>query len=110
MDKKIHHAVGTIELFHRKSDDSFNGCGLLRLDLRSDYEHSAAIQEILRLILSPAFELFDCQIIATKIPAFAAERKAAAEALHFEYTEKKIIGGHDGKAYGDYYILRNEVK
>ena len=38
IDKNANCAIGTIELFNRKANDYFNDCGLLRLDLRSDYE------------------------------------------------------------------------
>lgn len=44
IDKNIHQAIGTIELFNRQADDYFNNCGLLRLDLRSDYEHEKNMQ------------------------------------------------------------------
>ncbi len=37
IDKRTNSAIGTIELFNRKARDYFNNCGLLRLDLRSDY-------------------------------------------------------------------------
>ena len=83
VDKSIRRAVGTIELFNRSAEDYFNDCGLLRLDLRSDYERGDSIQEILSLIVPPAFELFACQMIATKIPPFATWRRAAAEQLGF---------------------------
>lgn len=38
IDKRDNTVIGTIELFHRESKDYFNNCGLLHLDLRSDYE------------------------------------------------------------------------
>lgn len=42
-------AIGTIEVFNRKADDYFNNCGLLRLDLRSDYEQEESILKYYRL-------------------------------------------------------------
>ena len=105
-DKNVHQAVGTIELFNRKAADYFNNCGLLRLDLRSDYECSDKIVEILSLILTPAFELFECEFMATKVPGFAVERIRAVEKLGFVMSEEKLVGGHDGKIYTDYYVLR----
>ena len=106
IDKSIQSSIGTIECFHRDSEtDYFNNCGLLRLDLRSDYEHKEAILEILNLIIQPAFQMFDCQMIATKIVPIAAERKEAAEKIGFVATEEKLIGFHDGKKYGDYFVL-----
>lgn len=105
IDKKEDHAIGTIELFNRKANDYFNNCGLLRLDIRSDYERAEYIFEILSLILSPAFKLFDCEMIATKIPPFADERITAAKQIGFSKSEEKLLGGDDGKIYTDYYTL-----
>lgn len=39
IDKKKQQTIGTIELFHRSADDYFTNCGLLRLDLRNDYDY-----------------------------------------------------------------------
>lgn len=105
-DKNSRHAVGTIELFHRRSEDYFNHCGLLRLELRSDYERADSIGEILSLILVSAFELFECRMIATKVPAYASERRAAVERMEFIASEEKLTGGHDLKIYTDYYVLK----
>ena len=108
IDKNIRHAIGTIELFNRQADDYFNNCGLLRLDLRSDYEREEIILEILSLITQPTFTMFDCQMIATKVPPFASQRKMAVKQLGFMASLEKLIGGHDGKAYADYYVLPQE--
>lgn len=105
IDKKIGHAIGTIELFNRKAKDYFNNCGLLRLDIRSDYERAEHIFEILSLILHPAFKLFDCEMIATKIPPFADERKTAAKQIGFSRSEEKLSGGGNKIIYTDYYVL-----
>lgn len=86
IDKRIQKVIGTIELFHRDSKDYFNRCGLLRLDLKSDYN------------------LFDCDMVATKIPTFAGERKAAAVQNGFFATDKALVGGDDGKVYTNYYV------
>ena len=37
VDRVSDAAIGTIELFNRSADDFFDNCGILRLDLRSDY-------------------------------------------------------------------------
>ncbi len=86
IDKRIQKVIGTIELFHRDSKDYFNRCGLLRLDLKSDYD------------------LFDCDMVATKIPTFAGERKVAAVQNGFFATDKALVGGDDGKVYTNYYV------
>lgn len=102
IDKCNEEAIGTIELFHRVAEDTFNACGLLRLDLRSDYEKAQCICEILNLIVSPTYEMFDCRKIATKAKPFMAERIEALQLMGFNQIEDKLIG-HDGTQYGDYW-------
>lgn len=96
--------VGTIELFHRDSVDYFHNCGLLRLDLRSDYERKEVIADILSLVVPNTWELFDCSLIATKAVIEAKERIQVLYALGFSPTGHKLIG-HDGTEYGDYFVL-----
>lgn len=108
IDRRIAKAVGTIELFRRNAPDYFNDCGLLRLDLRSDYERTEAIADILSLIVPPAFELFECRMVATKVWQYACARKAAVEKLGFALSEEMLVGGEDGRTYGDYYVLHRE--
>lgn len=102
VDKHSGEAIGTIELFNRQAEDFFTDCGLLRLDLRSDYEKKEEISSILALILEPAYEWFACGMIATKAKPCARERIAALRRLGFDAREEKLIG-HDGTAYGDYF-------
>ena len=105
VSKTVNEATGTIELFNRKADDYFTNCGLLRLDLRSDYEREGNIFEILSLIIPSVFKLFKCEKSATKIPPCASERKLAIVRLGFVASEEKLIG-HDRTVYADYYVLR----
>ncbi len=104
VSKVTNEAIGTIELFNRKSKDYFNNCALLRLDIRSDYEISSEIVKILKLIIEPTFILFHCDKIATKAIASAVERISALKKLGFMYSEEKLIG-HDGTEYGSYFVL-----
>lgn len=103
VDKKRQKAVGTIELFHRQAEDYFTDCGLLRLDLRSDYESTTAIQEILSLIVPPAYELFHCRMIATKAKSSAIRRKTALTNLGFSAVTEALVG-NDGTRYTEYYV------
>lgn len=105
VDKTSNEAIGTIELFHRKSKDYFRNCGLLRLDLRSDYETADSIEKILSPILVSTFKLFHCNKIASKAIPAAKERIAGLEALGFSLSDEKLIG-HDGTEYSDYYVLK----
>ncbi|MGN1347064.1 MAG: GNAT family N-acetyltransferase, partial [Eubacteriales bacterium] len=103
LDKQSGEAVGTVELFNRKADDYFTNCGLLRLDLRSDYETEEAIADLLSVIVPPAFDLFRCAMVATKAVPEARERIRALTKLHFVPTDEKVVG-HDGTEYGHYYV------
>ena len=107
IDKKTMEAIGTIELFHREADEHFYECGLLRLDLRSDYETADSIVNIISLIKDAAYDLFYCNIIATKAVSQATERLKALVELGFVAADKLIVG-HDGTKYGDYYILEKK--
>lgn len=107
IDKSTIQAIGTIELFHRKSKDYFTKCGLLRLDLRSDYEAADKITNILSPILQPTFKLFHCNKIATKAIPEAKERINALKALGFSLSDEKLIG-HDGTEYTDYFVLQRK--
>lgn len=104
VDKASGEAVGTIEEFKRDENDFFTDCGLLRLDLRSDYENAAAIQSIVSLIAAPSFDLFGCGIVATKAKPNAVERIAALTSLGFTKSDEPLVG-HDGTKYYDYFVL-----
>ncbi|UFH63652.1 GNAT family N-acetyltransferase [Clostridium cadaveris] len=104
IDKAINKAIGTIELFHRNATDYFNNVGLLRLDLRSDYEKEAEIIEILDLIKKDTYELFNCDRIATKAIVGADERVKALIKLGFKPSNRVLIG-HDGSEYNSYFEI-----
>lgn len=103
IDRTAGCAVGTIELFNRTAVDHFNNVGLLRLDLRSDYETSESIQSLMSLLLPRVPEMFGCHTVATKIPPCAAVRRKTLCGLGFVWSPEKVHG-HDGRTYGDYYV------
>ena len=107
IDKNKNEVVGTIELFHREADEHFYECGLLRLDLRSDYENTEEIENIIKLISTATFDLFYCDKIVTKAVSEAIERRKALFNLGFIVADKKIVG-NDGTEYGDYFILEKD--
>lgn len=107
IDKSTKKAVGTIELFHRKAKDFFTNCGLLRLDLKSDYEKPDIISDILSIIISPTYKLFHCNKIATKAIPDANNRISALKSLGFSLSDKKLIG-HDGTEYSNYYVIKKQ--
>lgn len=103
IDKSINCAIGTIELFNRKAKDYFNNCGLLRLDLRSDYEKQDIAEDILGIVIPKTKEMFSCEMIATKAIPIAKERIGALEYKGFCLSEESVIG-HDGTKYDSYYV------
>lgn len=103
--KRNDKVIGTLELFNRSSEDYFNNCGILRLDVGSTYEKQEILSNILSLIVEPAYELFDCKMIATKAPIYAVERIEALKISGFEKSENNLIG-HDNRVYGDYWVAR----
>lgn len=105
VDKRLDAAVGTIELFHR--DDTspiYDNCGLLRLDLRSDYEKESIIKEILSVIMPAVYELFGDKVV-TKVKFFATERLAAVKALGF-VLPKEGFKLQNEEECRDYYVAK----
>lgn len=96
-------AVGTIELFRRTAEDFFTDMGLLRLDLRSDYENREDIRDVLTLLLPRVEEMFGCDRVATKIPPCADIRRETLCGMGFVSVPQEVVG-HDGRRYGDYYL------
>lgn len=107
VDKNQGKVIGTIEMFRREADDSFNNCGLLRLDLRSDCEKSELIYDILSLITEPFYDCFDCPRIATKAAVYAVERIDALKKMGYEKSDDPLIG-HNGIAYYDYWVIQKD--
>lgn len=105
VDKSTKKAVGTIEMFRREATDAFNGCGVLRLDVRSDCERADVLYRIISVIVPPSFELFGCDKIITKAPNYAVERIAAVEKFGFKKSKNLMVGTSDGYAYNGYWII-----
>ena len=101
VDRPAGCVVGTVELCCRESEDA----GVLRLDLRSDYEKKADILEILSLVVEPAYDWICCSRLITKAKPIAAERIKALTAVGFTPADAPLIG-NDGRAYGDYFERR----
>lgn len=101
-DKVKGETIGTIELFNRNADDYFTNCGLLRLDLRSDFEKTECIINILSLIIDEIAVMFGCDKIATKAIEKADERIKALRKLGFLLCDERLIG-HNGEVFTDYY-------
>lgn len=102
LDRSKEKCIGTIEMFHRLAEDAFNHCGVLRLDLRSDYEKATIIEEILSEITEPFFDLFSCDRIISKAANYAVERMAAFKVCGYRLSEDVLIGNY--RTYYDYWV------
>ena len=89
VDKASANIIGSVVLFHRSADDDFNGVGVLRIDLGSDYEKASVIKNVLDAIVPSTYEMFDCEEIISKVPIYAVERIEAFSDYGFEKSDKR---------------------
>lgn len=108
VDKTILKVIGTIEMFHRTANDDFNDVGVMRLDVRNDYERSDVIQELFALFIPSSYELFNCTEIISKIPIYAVERIDAAQKCGFTKSNSLLIGTNDNYAYNGYWTIKKK--
>ena len=108
VDKTTSSAIGTIELCLRVSEDEFNNMGILRVDVRSDYEKEDALFDIFSFITPQIPELLGCQGILTKAPIYAVERIKAIQKAGFTKSEYLLIG-KAGYAYDGYWTINDFV-
>ena len=65
-------------------EHQFNVMGVLRLDLKIEYEKEEVI---------------------TKVPNYAIERMSAASGIGFTKSDNFLVGTHDGYSYKDYWTI-----
>ena len=105
IDKVISSVIGTVELCLRVSEDEFNNMGILRVDVRSDYEKEDALCNIF-LLITPAIEnMLGCKGVLTKAPIYAVERIKAIQKVGFTKSEHMLIG-KTGYAYDGYWTIK----
>lgn len=102
VDKAESTVIGTVELCLRVSEDAFNHMGILRVDVRSDYEKEEFLHEIIALTAPQLPELLGCSGILTKAPIYAIERMKALQKAGFSKSEHLLIG-KNGYAYDGYW-------
>ncbi len=104
-DKSVSSVIGTVELCLRVSEDNFNHMGILRIDVRSDYEKEEILYDIIVLIIPHISEMLECDGILTKVPNYAIERMKAVQRAGFTKSEYFLIG-KTGYAYDGYWIIK----
>ena len=106
IDKAAAKVIGTVEVCYRVSEDAFNDTGILRVDVRSDYETEDALGEIFALVTPQMYDMLGCGEIITKAPIYAVERMKAIQKCGFGKSPHMLIGGHDGYAYNGYWTVK----
>lgn len=105
VDKSTSKVVGTVELCLRVSEDDFNNMGILRVDVKSDYEKEDALYDIFSLVTPSMDELLGCHGTITKAPIYAVDRIKAIQRAGFVKSEHYLIGS-DGFAYDGYWVMQ----
>ncbi|MBD5556556.1 MAG: GNAT family N-acetyltransferase [Roseburia sp.] len=109
VDKSVSNVIGTIELCLRVSEDEFDNMGVLRVDVRSDYEKEDMLFDIVALITPHISEMLGCNGIITKAPIYAVERIKAIQRAGFAKSEHLLIG-KTGYAYDGYWTIVNVME
>ncbi len=91
IDKATGQVIGTLEIFGGET-------GVLRVDLRSDYETPEALRELYTLAMEKFPADFPMGAMVTKAPIEAPARRAVLAELGFS-------GPESFRGYGDYYRL-----
>ena len=105
VDKTVSTVIGTVELCLRVSEDEFNNMGILRVDVRSDYEKEDVLYEIITLIKPHLSEMLGCNGIITKAPIYAVERIKAIQKAGFTKSDHLLIG-KTRYAYDGYWEIK----
>lgn len=105
VDKTVSTVIGTVELCLRVSGDEFNNMGILRVDVRSDYEQENELYGIFSLITPEIEKMLGCKGVLTKAPIYAVERIKAIQKVGFTKSEHLLIG-KTGYAYDGYWTIK----
>jgi len=93
--------IGTVEMFHRVSEDEFNHYGILRIDLQSHYETQPVIDDILEIANENFYMAFDVEAILTKAIPDANERISSLVKMGYQPINRKL------GVYDDYFVKSN---
>lgn len=105
VDKAVSRVIGTVELCLRVSEDEFDRMGILRVDVKSDYEQQDVLYDIFSLVTPKLEELLGCRGVITKAPIYAVERIKAVQKAGFLPSDHFLIG-KNGYPYDGYWLIR----
>lgn len=104
VDKTKTHVIGSVELCLRVSEDAFNNMGIIRVDVRSDYEQENVLFDIFKLVTPELEKILGCKGVVTKAPIYAIERIKAIKRIGFKKSEHLLVG-HNGFKYDGYWTI-----
>lgn len=104
LDNNYNRAIGTVEVCYRVSGDEFNNMGILRVDVRSDYENEDVLFDIFSIVTPCMKDLLGCKGTITKAPIYAIERIKAIKKVGFVKSECVLVAPN-GKTYSDYWTI-----
>ena len=89
IDRKTNHSVGTVEIFG-------GDCGVLRIDLRKEYEKEQYLTELYKIAEDTFFSMLPLKRMVTKAIKEAAERRTSMDKLGWNFIDQF-------RTYADYY-------
>ena len=104
IEKESSNVIGTVELCLRVSEDTFNNKGILRVDVKSDYENEEILYSIFSLITPKLKEMLGCNGVITKAPIYAIERIEAIKKVGY-IKSKDLLIGKNGFKYDGYWMV-----
>jgi len=79
--------------------------GILRVDVRSDYEKEDVLKNIFAFITPHLSDLLGCNGVVTKAPIYAVERIKAIQKVGFTKSEHLLIG-KQRNTYDGYWTMK----
>ena len=99
VEKKTNAVIGTVEMFQSEDQENGEACGILRIDLASNYEKKPYLREILSIAVDNFYLNFKVSHILTKTFPDALERTECLDEAGFLPLGKLFRGEYEG-----YYI------
>ena len=101
--KENKELIASVECFARESDGVFPRAGILRMDIKSEWEMESILVSIMELMILHAYEDFHVDLIATKVVPDAQLRQSVLQKMGFLFSEQQPMD-HQGNRLKDYMI------
>lgn len=99
VSKTLSQAIGTIEIFNRGQLAAYKNVGMLRIDVRSDFEKTEILSSLLNLISREMPKDFGLEYLLTKAIPEASQRIDALTTRGYKAVPDRSL-----LPYSDYYL------